>query len=200
MFFLFFKKIVRKIVSVFERLVLKERSPHKLSLSFSVGLYIAFSPFLGMHTIMVLASTWLFSLNGAAVFAGAVVNNPWTIVPCHAAGYFLGDIFLRFVCHIDPIACNPSWMSWVNEPICNITGLNGVSFWSFFIGGNLLGILSAVILYPVCKPIFARLMAKKYKGAIKTVLESNEDSCSKQKSISRLRNPRQTGSGDRTDR
>lgn len=200
MSFYFLKKIYKKIIEVFERLVLKERSAHKLSLSFSVGLYISFSPFLGMHTMMVIASTWLFSLNGAAVFAGAVVNNPWTIIPCHGAGYILGDLFLRKICCVDPLACNPSWMAWVNGPIEQLLGIKGVSFWSFFIGGNLLGVLAAVTLYPVFKPVFARLSARVYRAAQKTVLEKNENSCAEQESVSRLRYPRQTRSGDCTDR
>jgi len=203
----FLKKIFQKIIALFERLVLKERSARKLSLSFSVGLYIAFSPFLGMHTIMVIVSSWFFSLNGAAVFAGAVVNNPWTMIPCHTAGYFLGDFFLKIICRIDPIACNPSWMSFVNGPIYKMTGIKGVSFWSFFIGCNLLGILAAVILYPVCKLVFARLSSRKYKLALRQAqqggqdkLESNENSCSEQKSISRLRHFRKAGGRDSSDR
>lgn len=193
-------KIGRYIVGVFERLVLKERSPNKLAASFCVGLYISFSPFLFLHTVMVLVFAWFFSLNLPAVWAGAFVNNPWTMIPCHTAGYVVGEFFLGTICRVDSLALNPSWMSIVNEPLFRYTGINGVSFWSFMIGGNLLGIALGAMLYPVFKRMFNRLSARVYSGARKTVMANHENRRTKQKSIPRLRNPRSDRSGDRTDR
>jgi len=192
--------IVKYFIGVFHTLLLKERSPKKLALSVCVGLYISFSPFLLMHTAMVLGFSWFFSLNMAAVFAGAVVNNPWTMIPCHTAGYLVGEFFLRTVCRVDPMSLNPGWMSFINESIFNVTGIRGISFWSFMIGGNLLAIVVSVMLYPVLKLIFARLSARVYTGATKTILADHEDSRSKQKSIPRLQYPRTDGSRNRPDR
>ena len=190
----------KRLVGIFHKLILKERSAKKLALSVCTGLYIAFCPFLFMHTAFVLGFSWLFSLNMAAVFAGAVVNNPWTMIPCHTAGYMVGEFFFRTVCRIDPLSINPGWMSLINEPIFKVTGIRGISFWSFMIGGNLLAVVVSVMLYPVLKLAFARLSARVYAGATKTIVADNEDSCSEQKSIPRLRHPRPDGSRNRPDR
>gem|GEM_PF-1722567 len=196
----YLRKTFWSIVSFLERLVLKERSAQKLASSVSVGLFIAFSPYLFMHTVMTFFFAWVFSLNLPAVFAGAFVNNPWTIVPVHSAGYFVGEFFFRSICKIDPMSINPSWMSLVNEPIARLTGLKGVSFWSFMVGGNLLAIAVSVILYPILKRIFARLSIRVYKGAKKSVMDDNESSCTEQEGFSRLRRSGPPRGRDRIDR
>lgn len=190
----------RKGISFFEQLVLKERSPHKLALSFCVGVYISFSPFIFFHTVMVLVFSWLFSLNIPAVFAGAFVNNPWTMVPCYAAGYAVGEFCLGTLCNINTVALNPAWMASINESLVHYIGMKGVALWSFLVGGNLLGITLGVMLYPVLTRIFARLSARVYSGAKKTVVRDYEDSCSEQESILRVRDSRQDRSGDSADR
>jgi hypothetical protein len=190
----------RKGVLFFEQLVLKERSPRKLALSFCVGVYISFSPFVFMHTVMVFIFSWLFSLNLPAVWAGAFVNNPWTMVPCYAAGYVVGEFCLGTVCGVNTVASNPSFMTGINSSLTYYTGMKGVSLWSFLIGGNLLGLVLGVMLYPVLTRIFARLSARVYSGAKKTVMQDHEDSCSEQKSILRVRDSRQDRSGGSADR
>ncbi|MCK5633138.1 DUF2062 domain-containing protein [bacterium] len=173
------KKVFTYFISLGEKLILKERSAQKLALSVSVGLFIAFLPFLFTHTLMVFVFSWLFSLNLPAVFVGAVVNNPWTIVPCHMAGYFVGEFFLRTVCRLDPMTLNPSWMVFLNDPIERVAGIQGVSFWSFMIGGHLLAVGVSVIMYPLLKMIFKYLCIKKYGVVKNTVMTKYEDSSSK---------------------
>jgi uncharacterized protein len=188
-----------KGIVFFEQLVIKERSPTKLALSLCVGIYISFSPFIFLHTVMVLAFSWIFSLNLPAVWAGAFVNNPWTMIPCYGAGYIVGEGLLWMV-GIDTTSINPSWMHGINATLAHYTGMQGVSFWSFLIGGNLLGVVLGVMLYPVFKLIFARLSTRLYEGAHKTVMHEHESSCSEQKSVFRLRNSRQNRSRDSVDR
>lgn len=201
MFKRFLSFCFRPFLFCLETLVLKERSPYKLALSVSVGLYIAFSPFLFMHTIMVLASVWLFSLNLPAVFLGAVVSNPWTVVPCSFAGYWVGELFLKKICCVDPMSLDPAWMTWINESMRQVIGMEGISFYSFFIGGNLLALFVSIIMFPVLKGIFSLLCRQKYRGSLKTVLSKNdENSSEKQKSISRLRCSRSNRGRDCSDR
>lgn len=164
--------MVRWFKRFLEKLVAKERHPRVLALSFCIGIYIAFSPFVGLHTVMTLAAGWLFSLNLAAMFGAAyLVNNPWTMVPVYMAGYLVGDYLLALV-GIDGVSLNPSWMSWINEPIHRYTGIEGISFWGFMIGGNLLGILFGVILYPIMIRLFTTISQKMYK-------KLDESNCSK---------------------
>lgn len=141
-------------------LVKKERSSHWLALSFSVGAYIAFSPFVGLHTAMALALIYLFSLNSVAVFtASLLINNPWTMIPVYSVGYIFGNWLCDSVCDANTVNINPWWMNWFNEKLTCYIGLPAVSLWSFFVGGNILGILVALLLYPIMRYIFGRLIA-----------------------------------------
>lgn len=65
-------------------------SPRKLALAFAVGVLIAFTPLFGVHTLMAVASSWMFRLNPMALFAGAFITNPWTFVPIYGACLWLG--------------------------------------------------------------------------------------------------------------
>ena len=67
-----------------------EDTPHRIALSFGIGVWIAFFPIWGIHTAMALGLAFLLRLSRAAMVAGAWVNNPWTAVPFYAAGTMLG--------------------------------------------------------------------------------------------------------------
>ena len=71
-----------------------EDSPHRIALSFGLGVFIAFSPLLGLHTVMALGVAVAFRLSKAAIILGIYVNNPWTIAPMYMAGTLLGCLFL----------------------------------------------------------------------------------------------------------
>jgi len=140
-------------------MVLRERSAIVLAASFAVGGYIAFSPYLFLHTVMVFVFSWLFSLNYFVVLASSnLINNPWSMVFVYSSGYFVGEWILGTLCGIDTASCNPYWVQWFNELLHSKTGLQGIAFWSFMVGGNLLGLLVAGMLYPIMKPIFTRLV------------------------------------------
>jgi len=54
-------------------------SPHELAKAFAVGVFVAFTPFIGIHTLLVLMLAWAFRLNKLVALTGTFVNNPWTI-------------------------------------------------------------------------------------------------------------------------
>lgn len=56
-----------------------EESPHELAKAFAVGVFVSFTPFLGLHTALALGLAWTFRLNKAVAVTGTFVNNPWTI-------------------------------------------------------------------------------------------------------------------------
>lgn len=140
-------------------LVKVERSSHWLALSFSVGAYIAFSPFVLFHTAMALIVIYLFNLNGPAVFtASLLINNPWTMVPIYGAGYLFGDLICHSVFDMDLGSSNPQWLTSFNWPLGSL-GLPEGALWSFFVGGNILGIIVAFALYPIMRWVFSRFIA-----------------------------------------
>jgi uncharacterized protein (DUF2062 family) len=67
-----------------------DEPPHRTALAFAVGVFIAFSPTYGFHTLMVVFCAWAFRLNFLALAAGAFLNNPWTMVPFLGATLWTG--------------------------------------------------------------------------------------------------------------
>src|SRR5436309_610992 len=65
-------------------------SPRRTALAFAIGVFIAFSPLYGLHTISVFLFAWAFRLNVVAVLAGSLVNNPWTVLPILGSTMWVG--------------------------------------------------------------------------------------------------------------
>jgi uncharacterized protein (DUF2062 family) len=134
------------------KLLLKERCPDRLALSLALGAYIAFCPFVGLHTALVFAFAWMLSLNALVLLAiSNGINNPLTMVPIYASGHMAGDWLLNGVLGYDVYGLDPSWMQWLNQKIVAVIGMPKLSLTAFMIGGNLLGILIAVLLYPIAQ-------------------------------------------------
>ncbi len=150
--------VIKGLVNYLKKFVYKERSAQKLALSFCIGNYIAFSPFLGLHTVMVFIAVWLFQLNFPITLAVAyAVNNIWTAVPIYTLDYAFGYWLVHKVMRIKMLTYSPSWMAFINNFFELKLGLAKPCLWSFLIGGNLLGILTSLMFYPIVKKLFAKL-------------------------------------------
>ncbi len=150
--------IKEKILNYIRCAVDQEQSSYRMALSVSVGIFIAFSPYLFFHTIMIFLLSWLLGLNFMITFTVTyALNNPWTMIFVYAADYVVGD-FLLNLAGFCPMMLNPHWIECINVPLRHHTGLDGIAFWSFMIGGNLLGLLLGVMLYPVVKSIYGRMV------------------------------------------
>lgn len=77
------------------RLLAVDDPPERTALAFSVGVFIAFSPLLGLHTIMATVFAFAFRFNKVAIYAGTFINNPFlTLVPIILASYALGALLM----------------------------------------------------------------------------------------------------------
>lgn len=68
--------------------------PEDIALAFAIGVFVAFFPVLGVHTIMALGLAWLFGVSPAIALAGTFVNNPWTFVLVYGGGLYTGLIVM----------------------------------------------------------------------------------------------------------
>lgn len=83
------------IRAAIRRLFALDDPPERTALAFAIGVLIAFSPFLGLHTIMATAIAFLFRFNKIAIYTGTFVNNPFlTLVPIVVASYAVGAFLL----------------------------------------------------------------------------------------------------------
>jgi len=160
--------MVHWIKNFFSKLISHEQSPNKLAFSFCVGNYIAFSPFIGFHGIMACVFSWLFRLNLAVTFATAYfVNNIWTAIPVYTADYAFGYWLVHNIFHLNTEAFTPSWMNALSLYLEQKLGLPRPCFWSFLIGGNILGIIVSVGLYPGMQRLFNKLIQQKHENISK---------------------------------
>lgn len=115
-------------------------SPHRLAMAFGVGIFIAFSPTVGLHTVSVLAVAWVFRLNTLVLFTGALINNPWTIVPLYAFCTWFG---IRITGSDTAVPDIP----WADVGIMDLLTLLKPYLWPFVAGTLVIGTLAAFLSY-----------------------------------------------------
>jgi hypothetical protein len=59
-------------------------SPERTAAAFALGVFLGFSPFLGLHTLLGLAFAFLLNFNRVAVLLGVYSNLPWFVAPYFA--------------------------------------------------------------------------------------------------------------------
>ncbi|MDT5158822.1 MAG: uncharacterized protein QOC61_1746 [Acidobacteriota bacterium] len=138
--------------SAFRRLLALDDPPERTALAFSVGVFIAFSPLLGLHTILATVLALLLRFNKVAIYAGTFVNNPFlTLVPIILASYAVGAFLLG-----RPVSLPPGGLELLREP-----HLLTARYWHeltaqfrdllapFALGGTLLSVVCSLAAYPV---------------------------------------------------
>jgi uncharacterized protein len=119
-------------------------SPHRIALAFGLGIWIAFSPLLGLHTVMALGAAFAFRLSRAALLLGAYVNNPWTIAPLYLAGTALGCALLGVsTVGLESIEWNHHGLAFYRELIAHLRPY----LWPYVIGNTILGVVGGVAAY-----------------------------------------------------
>ncbi len=151
----------KRLYSLIEKLAKRNHSPQKLAITVCLGIYIGLSPFIGLRTLITLACGWLFALDLAALFAiSFFVHNPWTIIPLYTLNHVIGQ-WLFGLFNIDGMTLDPLWVEQCSTIIKEYTGITGLSFSAFLIGGNLLGLSISIMLYPLVKRLFSAYLLKK---------------------------------------
>lgn len=141
-------KFWNKIKDTFKKALTSGSSARELALAFAVGIYIAFFPLPCTHTVIVFIIYWFTGLNLPILLISTSINNPWTALPFYSVDYFFG----YWIVH-DLLGWNPDW----GISLVKFFGSGKICLWSFFIGGNLLGIGCALICYPLMYYVFNKL-------------------------------------------
>ncbi|HLN98158.1 MAG TPA: DUF2062 domain-containing protein [Pyrinomonadaceae bacterium] len=138
--------------ATFRRLLALDDPPERTALAFSIGVFIAFSPFLGLHTILATLIAFLFRFNKVAIYSGTFINNPFlTLVPIIIASYAIGAVILGRPLRIpaaglellkSPHLLTAAYYRQIFSESWNIV-------WPFTIGGLILSVVCSLIAYPV---------------------------------------------------
>ncbi len=116
--------------------------PKKIALAFSIGVFVAFFPIFGTHTIMALGGAWLLGVSPAVTLAGTLINNPWTIAPLYGSSLYVGMAVMgRSMGNLD--------INWSNLNFDTMLELAKTLLLPFSVGCILLGVIAAIISYIV---------------------------------------------------
>jgi uncharacterized protein (DUF2062 family) len=138
--------------ATFRRLLSLDDPPERTALAFSVGVFIAFSPFLGLHTILATFLAFLFRFNKIAIYSGTFINNPFlTLVPIIIASYAIGALIigrpLRIPAAGIELLKNPHLLT--GEYYRKLFRESWDIVWPFTIGGMVLSVVCSLVAYPV---------------------------------------------------
>jgi uncharacterized protein (DUF2062 family) len=138
--------------STLRRLLAIDDPPERTALAFSIGIFIAFSPFLGLHTIIATLLAFLFKFNKIAIYTGTFINNPFlTLVPIIVLSYGVGAFILG-----RPLGIPPEGIELLKDPSIFSSDYYRKIFvqswyivYPFAIGGMVLSVVCSVIAYPL---------------------------------------------------
>jgi len=138
--------------AAFRRLLAIDDPPERTALAFSVGVFIAFSPFLGLHTIMATLIAFVFRFNKVAIYSGTFLNNPpLTLVPIIIASYAVGAVLLGRPWRIPPegveLLKHPHLLTADYYRRLFVQSWNVVE--PFALGGMVLSVVCSLIAYPL---------------------------------------------------
>jgi uncharacterized protein (DUF2062 family) len=71
-----------------------EDRPWRIALALATGVFISFTPFYGLQSVLALLVAAIFGLNKAATVGGAWLNLPWFAPLVYAAGWKVGALLV----------------------------------------------------------------------------------------------------------
>jgi len=140
-------------------------SPTMLAWSCALGVYLAFSPFLGVQTILVFVFSFLLRARASIVCAVLyLVNNPWTMVPIFFLDYGTGIWFLKLL-GVDWVLLEPAWMQPVSDflvkHLLHYVGMQRIGILPYFVGAHIIAVpLTAATFFIV------RALANRHKTSL----------------------------------
>jgi len=114
--------------------------PRKLALAFALGVFVAFTPTIGLHMITCLALAWVFRVSKLVVITASLINNPWTAVPLFGFCLWFGIMITGGGVLVPNIA-------WNELSISNAYLILKPYLWPFVAGTLTLGTVVAFISY-----------------------------------------------------
>jgi uncharacterized protein (DUF2062 family) len=125
-------------------------TPGRTAGAFALGVFLGFSPLLGLHTILGLAFAFALRLNRIAVLIGVYSNLPWILPPYYAMATIVGAAILGVSVPADlagqlrQILSGPR-LGELRALAANLAPL----FWSFMLGSTLGSCVLSLIAYRV---------------------------------------------------
>ena len=157
-------------------------TPHKIAIGIATGVFCSFTPFFGLHFFLAAFMTYLFKGNMVAALLGTFFGNPITWPFIASFSVKLGQIMLgQTVTNFETF-----WEQFIAASDAIINGFkafvgSGESDWNlvynflseifipYFLGGFVLGVISASLSYFIFRPIIYAYKVTRNKKKFKKV-------------------------------
>jgi uncharacterized protein len=139
-----------------DRLASSELDPRRTAAAIALGVFLSFSPFLGLQIVLGLALAFAFRLSRVAVLVGLCANLPWIMVPWYvlttgAAAAVIG------VSNATAVDLDLSSVSLFDLAFLQRTGVMATGLlWPFLLGPTTGALVLAVAAYFVSFRMLAR--------------------------------------------
>lgn len=136
-------RFLRIFLRAYYRFVKIHGQPREIALGFSLGIFIAMSPFMGLHMATAVCLAALFKWNKISAAVGAWLSNPLTIPVIYSTTWFIGSK----ITGVTLTKSLPQTLS-VNDGLAFLLKTPAILA-TFTLGGIIVGIPVAVIGYYV---------------------------------------------------
>jgi uncharacterized protein (DUF2062 family) len=139
-----------RIRSWLEQLLHTHDTPRRTAAAYSLGVFLAFSPMLGLHTVLGLAFAFAFRLNRVAVILGVYSNLPWLVPAYYTIATIAGAAVLGV--DVQPRALEEAMRAISAATWGEFGGLArrlAPIMWAYVLGSTVGAVLLAAIAYRV---------------------------------------------------
>jgi uncharacterized protein (DUF2062 family) len=133
------KKLFTKWMELMKQMVTLSVPADKLALSYAIGVFAGFTPYVGFQTYIGLALTSLFRVPFVPSLIGINITNPLTIPIIFAFTTKIGMLFLGVEFDID--------FTWEKVTLSTLLEAGKTLLIPFIIGTHLVGIVLSIITY-----------------------------------------------------
>jgi uncharacterized protein len=133
-----------------EQLLHTHDTPHRTAAAYGLGVFLGFSPFLGLHAVMGLILAFLLRLNRVAVILGVYSNLPWIIVPYYTVATLAGAALMGI--DLEPRALEDALSSIVSASWRDLAGVGHLLapfMWAYLVGSTIGALILGLAGYRV---------------------------------------------------
>ena len=148
-----------------EQLIHTHDTPHRTAAAFALGVFLGFSPFLGLHAVLGLVLAFTLRLNRVAVLLGVYSNLPWILPPYYTIATIAGAAMLGVDVQpgvLQEVIRTVSSASWRN--LAEPARILAPYLWAYTLGSTIGATLLAAVSYRVA---LAMLLAHRRRESAK---------------------------------
>ena len=128
----------RKVKLILLHIKRKQHSPDYIAGGLSIGIFVAFTPTMGMQTVIAVFLAIVLKKSKLLAALGVWISNPWSAIPLYTLCYKVGLLF--FKTNYKTLSLHPITLE-------HIMRLSREIFIPLCLGGIVLGLISSTLVY-----------------------------------------------------